>query len=111
MPRNNFLDGIIKLGSPDIDIHRGSNFFEFGKKGRDELLERVQGMEGYYNWKHRKAFWFWNQSLGENSTYRFNGVIGKQKDYFLQGNKGESFITVLSGTEKVFRNFEGGATV
>ena len=41
---------------------------------------------------------------GEYSINKFNGEEGNQGPYKLIGNKGETYIIILSGTEKIFIN-------
>lgn len=43
-------------------------------------------------------------SRGEYRQYSFNGLEGNQGPYILTGNENETYITILSGTEKVYIN-------
>lgn len=82
----------------------GDYLLQFGVADEDLIQERVQGMQGRVWTKNSQVKAFWNRSLGEAHSQSFKGIFGRQKDYFLEGKNGEQYITVLSGTEKLYRN-------
>jgi len=82
----------------------GDHIFHFGEKGIDEYLANVQGIESHYSRGQHRVKASYSRSRGQFNTYTFEGQFGKQTGYFLNGEGGQEFVTVLAGTEKIWRN-------
>ena len=78
-----------------------SHFLQFQKKGRglDGQTELTLPNSGKMTVNARLAL-----SRGQFARNTFQGEEGNQGPYNLRGNDGARFITVLSGTERVFLN-------
>ena len=88
----------INIITGDIAISHNGRFLKYQKKSTGIFI----------NTKKKEKLWAYESSSslslnkGEYAINRFNGEEGNQGPYKLIGNKGESFIIVLSGTEKIF---------
>lgn len=89
-----------KVIAGDFWLKRPQGYFmNFNKRG--------QGIYGEYNWRDKNQNKWLIQGGGAFSKGKFNrqiiqGVEGNQGPYRLTGAENESFIIILSGTEKVY---------
>lgn len=82
----------------------GNYLLAHGVDGEDAYRAKVQGMElalsrGQYALKAQ-----WSVAEGQYASDTLRGVDGKQRGYYLRGRDGRQYITVLAGTERIWRN-------
>lgn len=94
----------LKLYTSKWSLTLGDLLFEFGEINADALHTRVQGAEAEVYGAKRAGMFHWSRTLGEVYSYQFLGQYGKQRDYYMHGKEGEVYISVISGTEKIWRN-------
>lgn len=82
----------------------GDYMLEYGVPGEDRFTAKVQGVDGKYERGGYQAHGSWSVSEGQYQSDTLRGVDGKQRGYYLRGRDGRTFITVLAGTERVWRN-------
>jgi len=82
----------------------GDYMLDYGVAGEDRFLAKVQGVDGKYGRGGYQAHGSWSVSDGQYQSDTLRGVDGKQRGYYLRGRDGRTFITVLAGTERVWRN-------
>ncbi|MFC1584104.1 hypothetical protein ACFL5V_01005 [Fibrobacterota bacterium] len=96
----------MKVYGREYSYTLGDYLFSFGEPGVDNYVANVQGMMAHYARGQYGGKVSLSRTRGQYHTYTFFGEFGKQTDYFLRGKNGEQFITVLAGTERVWRNGE-----
>ncbi len=82
----------------------GDYFLGYGRAGEDRFAIKADGARLEYG---RSGFGVSAQyalSKGLFHTDTLRGVDGKQSGYYLRGRDGNSYITVLAGTERIWRN-------
>lgn len=82
----------------------GDYMLEYGVPGEDRFTAKVQGVDGRYGRAGYLGHGSWSVSQGQYQSDTLRGVDGKQRGYYLRGRDGRGFITVLAGTERVWRN-------
>lgn len=82
----------------------GNYLLDFGVAGEDRFTAKVEGVSGYYSRGPYALRGSWSVSDGQYQSDTLRGVDGKQRGYYLRGKDGRQFITVLAGTERVWRN-------
>jgi len=82
----------------------GNYLLDFGIAGEDRFTAKVEGVNGYYSRGPYSLRGSWSVSDGQYQSDTLRGVDGKQRGYYLRGKDGRQFITVLAGTERVWRN-------
>jgi hypothetical protein len=94
----------LELYGKQYGITLGDFILNFGESSVDEFVDNVQGIRGWYRWQEYKLVQSLVRSRGQFHAYSFSGEYGRQSNYFLRGRDGREFITVLAGTEKVWKN-------
>lgn len=93
-----------KLIAGDYQIrNRGTHFMRYNKKLEGLGASYMQETGKYNGWSTDANFAI---SRGKFARNNIKAVEGNQGPYKLQGNGGERFLIVLSGTEKVYLNGE-----
>ena len=87
-----------ELISGDITIKNKSRFLNFKKKSKGIVFNSMKQKENLSFTSLISA----SISKGKYTTNNFLGVEGNQGPYKLKGVNGESYIIILSGTEKIF---------
>ncbi|MDB5107051.1 MAG: hypothetical protein JWP91_4740 [Fibrobacteres bacterium] len=82
----------------------GNYLMDYGVAGEDRFTAKVQGVDGAYFRYGHVLRGSWSVSDGQYQSDTLRGVDGKQRGYYLRGRDGRQFITVLAGTERVWRN-------
>ncbi|MEO7780013.1 MAG: hypothetical protein ABIY63_20985, partial [Fibrobacteria bacterium] len=82
----------------------GNYLMDYGREGEDRFTAKVQGVDGGYFRNGYAMHGSWSLSDGQYQSDTLRGVDGKQGGYYLRGRDGRQFITVLAGTERVWRN-------
>jgi hypothetical protein len=82
----------------------GDYMLDYGVPGEDRFTAKVQGVDGTYRRGAYALHGAWSVSEGQYQSDTLRGVDGKQRGYYLRGRDGRAFITVLAGTERVWRN-------
>ena len=93
----------IEIYNSNFRLLLGNYLLSFGQK-EDEYQENVQGI--LFKWENKKwkTISHVSQSLGNYHRYSFTGEEGKKENYLLIGKNGESPITLLPQSEKVWKN-------
>ncbi|HEX7367670.1 MAG TPA: hypothetical protein VF273_11270 [Pelobium sp.] len=84
----------------DYELRRPDSYFA-------NYFKRTQGISASNIFKDKKSRIYESSfaaavAKGRSARNSFDGIEGNQGPYRLQGNNGEQFIIVLSGTERVF---------
>jgi hypothetical protein len=94
----------IKVYGSHYSYVLGNYLMDFGVAGEDRFTAKVQGVDGRYFRSGYALHGSWSVSDGQYQSDTLRGVDGKQRGYYLRGRDGRQFITVLAGTERVWRN-------
>ncbi|HAO98767.1 MAG TPA: hypothetical protein DCQ83_01845 [Fibrobacteres bacterium] len=82
----------------------GDYFLNYGREGEDRFAIKADGARLGYVHSGFGLTAMYALSKGVFHTDTLHGVDGKQSGYYLRGRDGSAFITVLAGTERVWRN-------
>jgi hypothetical protein len=82
----------------------GNYLLDHGVDGEDRYRAKVQGVEGMWKRGQHLVKGSWSLAEGQYASDTLRGVDGKQRGYYLRGRDGRQFITVLAGTERLWRN-------
>lgn len=82
----------------------GNYLLDYGVDGEDRFRAKVEGVNGSYSRGDYGLRGSWSISDGQYQSDTLRGVDGKQRGYYLRGRNGRQFITVLAGTERIWRN-------
>ena len=82
----------------------GKYLLEHGDAGEDAYRAKVEGVEASYLRGENRLQAAWSRAEGQYASDTLRGVDGKQRGYYLRGRDGRQFITVLAGTERIWRN-------
>ena len=82
----------------------GNYQMNYGVDGEDRFIGKVIGANGSYSRGEHGVRGSWSISEGQYQSDTLRGVDGKQRGYYLRGRDGRQFITVLAGTERIWRN-------
>ncbi len=96
----------VRVYGDDYSYMLGDYLLRHGKSGVDAYTAKVEGVQAEYGREELKVRGHFSSSNGQYQTDTLWGVDGKQRGYYLRGSDGNRFITVLSGTETVYRNGE-----
>ncbi len=94
----------IKVYGQQYGYTLGNYLLDFGSAGTDQYIAKVEGVQGAWTHGDYRVHGSLSVSKGQYFSDTFHGVNGQQRGYYLHGNGGRTFITVLAGTEKVWRN-------
>jgi hypothetical protein len=82
----------------------GDYTLSHGYAGEDLFSVQAEGAKLRYGEKGRKGSLLFARSKGLFHSDTLRGVDGKQRGYYLRDREGATFITVLAGTERLYRN-------
>jgi hypothetical protein len=82
----------------------GNYLMDYGVDGEDQFTAKVEGVNGAYSRGEYGLRGSWSIGDGQYQSDTLRGVDGKQRGYYLRGRDGRQFITVLAGTERIWRN-------
>jgi hypothetical protein len=82
----------------------GDYFLRHGREGEDLYSIQAEGARLRYGEHGRAGAFTFARSKGLFHSDTLRGVDGKQRGYYLRGRDGRTFITVLAGTERLWRN-------
>ena len=82
----------------------GDYMLGYGREGEDRFSIKADGARLSYSFPRLGLSAQYAVSKGLFRTDTLRGVDGKQSGYYLRGRDGRTFITVLAGTEKIWRN-------
>jgi hypothetical protein len=94
----------VKVFGSHYSYTLGNFMMDHGRAGEDRFTAKVQGVDGAYFRNGYALHGSWSISEGQYQSDTLRGVDGKQRGYYLRGKDGRQFITVLAGTERVWRN-------
>lgn len=82
----------------------GNYLLDHGLEGEDRFRAKVQGVQAAWRRGGYALQGTWSVAEGQYASDSLRGVDGKQRGYYLRGRDGRQFITVLAGTERLWRN-------
>ncbi len=82
----------------------GDYLLGYGRDGEDRFVAKSEGARLRYARGGAGVAAQYALSKGIFHTDTLRGVDGKQRGYYLRGRDGRTFITVLAGTERLWRN-------
>ncbi len=82
----------------------GDYNLEHGRAGEDLFFIQAEGARLRYGDGGRSGTVSFARSKGLFHSDTLRGVDGKQRGYYLRGRDGNTYITVLAGTERIWRN-------
>jgi len=82
----------------------GDYLLQHGREGEDRYSIQAEGAKLRYGEGGRAGTFLYASSKGLYHADTLRGVDGKQRGYYLRGRDGRTFITVLAGTERLWRN-------
>lgn len=82
----------------------GDYLLRHGREGEDRYTIQAEGARAHYGEGGRAGTFLFARSKGLYHSDTLRGVDGKQRGYYLRGRDGRTFITVLAGTERLWRN-------
>ena len=82
----------------------GDYLLQHGREGEDRYAIQAEGARLRYGAGGRAGTFLFARSKGLWHADTLRGVDGKQRGYYLRGRDGRTFITVLAGTERLWRN-------
>lgn len=82
----------------------GDYVLQHGRAGEDLYAIQAEGARARYGENGRAGQVQFARSKGLFHSDTLRGVDGKQRGYYLRGRDGGTFITVLAGTERIYRN-------
>lgn len=97
---------LIELKSPHFQGSLGDYYLDFNQAQLSSYEKKLKGVKSNLDYKDFSWAFAIASSKGEYFTNKFDGTEGKQGPYQLQGKKGESNISILPGTEKVWLDGE-----
>jgi hypothetical protein len=94
----------VRVYGRQYDYLLGDYLLQHGREGEDRYSIQAEGARLRYGDNGRAGTFLWARSKGLYHNDTLRGVDGKQRGYYLRGRDGRTFITVLAGTERVWRN-------
>lgn len=94
----------LRVYGRQYDYLLGDYMLRHGRDGEDQYAIQAEGARLRYHENRRAATFLFARSKGLYHSDTLRGVDGKQRGYYLRGRDGRTFITVLAGTERVWRN-------
>lgn len=82
----------------------GDYLLTHGREGEDRFAIQAEGARLRYGENGWVTSLGYARSKGLFHSDTLRGVDGKQRGYYLRGRDGRTFITVLAGTERLWRN-------
>ncbi len=96
----------VRIYGENYSYMLGDYLLRHGNEGVDGFTAKVEGVQAEYGRGELALGGHFSSSEGQYRTDTLWGVDGKQRGYYLRGSGGNRFVTVLSGTETVYRNGE-----
>ncbi len=82
----------------------GDYLLNYGQEGEDRFSIQADGARASYAQSGYGVTAQYAVSKGIFATDTLHGVDGQQTGYYLRGRNGQTYITVLAGTERIWRN-------
>ncbi|MBN1479859.1 hypothetical protein JXA70_06290 [candidate division KSB1 bacterium] len=92
----------IQIKSPDLAATMGDFHIQYDQTQFAQYNRKLQGAMGEAEYDRIQARVSAAISRGKYNSMQFNGQEGSQGPYQLKGDRGQSYIIVLAGTERVF---------
>ncbi len=82
----------------------GDYLLGYGRDGEDRYVEKAEGARLHYTHGGMGVTGEYALSKGVFTSDTLRGIDGVQQGYYLYGRDGRTYITVLAGTERIWRN-------